>query len=221
MSATPKSTKLIALGVCLVLCFFLFPVVAYVACYFLPREYPSRVTIEVKTANANDTVGFHSYPDPSQIFLSKTILYPVIDELGLQNKWSAGLPEKLSKEEAYNKLLKMVHKIKEVQNTDMIVLEVGSADKQEAADIANTIAAIYVKIRREDQDAIMTQGLSELKGDVDKQRQKVKDAEDEVTRIRLRDNITDPLPGGHRRSRERHGIHRIGAQSHRRRIEAE
>ncbi len=187
------------------LTFLLVVVTAYITTYFLPRGYTSRVTIEVKSNenhlkifNGNDgfgTVDTHFVADQFQILQSKAILYPVIDELGLIDKWAVGMPAgSLTKEEAYDKLLGMMRNLREVRNTDMLIIEVSSTDKQEAADIANTIAVIYQKKRRDDQLELIDGGLRELKDQVDKQQSKVDAASASLTAIRIHDKINDPNP---------------------------
>lgn len=186
------------------LTFLLVVVTAYVTTYFLPRKYTSQVTIEVRSNqkllkifgqdNYPDSVDPHFVADQLKILQSTGILYPVIDELGLVNKWSAGLPSPLTKQGAYDQLLGMMHGIQEVRNTDMIIIPVTSTDKQEAADIANTIAVIYQKRRKDDLEEQITNALSELNVEVDKQTEKVEKAEQEVTRIRIRDGIIDNNP---------------------------
>src|ERR1039458_7385771 len=119
------------------LTFLLVVVTAYVTTYFLPRKYTSQVTLEVKSDAKPLTVegvgeGYgggvdpHFVADQLEILQSKGILYPVIDELGLIDKWSAaaGLPEKLSNEEAYGRLHGMMYGITEKRNTDMLIIPV-------------------------------------------------------------------------------------------------
>lgn len=121
------------------------------------------------------------------------ILHPVIDELHLVDKWSAGLSKKLSEDEAYHQLLEMID-VKQKGNTDMVTIAVTSTDPQEAADIANTVAVIYQKKRRDDLDQQIISKLQNLKVEVDSLRQKAEEAKAELERIRLRDNVLDPSP---------------------------
>ena len=186
------------------LTFLLVVVTAYVTTYFLPRKYTSQCTIEVKSNdkivqitgrdNYSGGVDPHFVSDQLHILQSTGILYPVIDELDLVKKWSAGLPQSLNRDGAYGMLVGMMRGIQEVRNTDMIVIPVTSTDKQEAADIANTIAVIYQKTRKDDLEQSINNALQELQVEVDKQRDKVDQAEKEVARIRVRDNIVDPNP---------------------------
>lgn len=200
-----KSAKLITLGTRLLLCSVLFPIVAWFAIPYLPREYTSTVTFEVKADrnrvspfnagnDLNVPLDSHFVADQVRIIRGEAILYPVIDELGLIARWSAGLPTPLTKEGAYQRLSGMLSNTSQVRNTDMLFIEVTSPDRQEAADIANTIAVIYQKKRRNDQELLINGGLRELKDDVDKQLQKVKEAQEEFEKIRNRDHIVDLNP---------------------------
>jgi len=183
------------------LTFLLVVVTAYITSYFLPREYLSKVTLEVKPDDPNLTIfgqgqSYRSEADPRfastqfQIMQKKEIIYPVIDELRLVDKWAIG-GMKLPKEQIFIRVLRMMD-MKEVRNTNLLEIGVYSTDPQEAANIANTVAVQYRKRRIDDQKQMINLGLAELSEEVAKQRQKVQLAHDEVTMIRERDQIPDP-----------------------------
>ncbi|HWB59189.1 MAG TPA: polysaccharide biosynthesis tyrosine autokinase [Chthoniobacteraceae bacterium] len=188
------------------LTFLLVVVTAYVTTYFLPRKYTAAVSIEVRSdmkpinvgANIPETpntgVDPHFVADQLVILQSTGILYPVIKELGLVDKWSAGLPNKLTQQDAYEQLVGMMRNINQKRGTDIIVIPVTSTDRQEAADIANTIAVIYQKRRREDLHSSIANALSELKDEVDKQRVDVDLAAKQLEDMRVKDGIVDPNP---------------------------
>ena len=199
-----KSTLLITLGLCLISCQALFPIAAYIGTYFIPRKYTSFVNIEVKsnTRNTNslgEGENLSSYANPHfvadqiQILQSKEILVPVIEELELIDKWSVGRSAKLTKDETYSRLLKMTE-VSQQRGTDILFVAVTSADRMEAADIANTIAVIYLKKRRDDLQAQITTALQELNAQVEKQRQILEAAKAELDRIQFRDKVQDPNP---------------------------
>ena len=195
-----KSTILTTLGTLFIVGGLALPFIAYVAAYFIPRKYTSQVTIEVKgekaTASPSAPESFSGSPDPRfvadqiQTLSGSKVLLPVIDEMKLADKWSAGLSVKLTRDQVYDHLAKMV-KVSEVRNTAMIAIAVTSTDRQEAADIANTIAITYQKMRNADIDQSVNNALQELQVEVDKQRQKADAAAKEVKEIRLRDNLTE------------------------------
>ncbi|HWB60067.1 MAG TPA: hypothetical protein VG733_11285 [Chthoniobacteraceae bacterium] len=177
------------------------PVGMYTAAYFIPRKYTSIVTLEVNPAPAavagENVTPEESTPyfveDQRQAIQSMAILYPVIEELGLDTKWSAGLPTKLTKQGAYQFLLSMLHVIRK-PNTDFIEIAVTSTDRQEAADIANTIAIIYQKKRRDDQQERITGSLSEMRDEVEKQRAEADKLKADLAKLRENGAIQDPNP---------------------------
>jgi uncharacterized protein involved in exopolysaccharide biosynthesis len=206
-----KSTMLIVPGICLVLCQGLFPPIAWIVCNYMPHEYTSRVTIEVKSdaiplpVDGTDNSGGAINPyvpggaDPAQILQSTGILYPVIDQMGLADKWSAGPGSSFKKEDAYRKLVKMIKVSRKLDNalsftdaTSRMFIDVTSADRQEAADIANTIALVYLKKWREDQDKGNATESAQLNAEVEKQRPAVDQAKAELEKVRDRYNVQDP-----------------------------
>jgi len=171
-------TRFIRLGICLILCLPLCVALGYVGSVLLPREYYSKVTMEVDMDRY--TTG-ERFPFQFQILQSKEMLYPVIDELGLVEKWSAG-GVKLPKEQVYFKLLKMLV-LRQVRDTDLIEIGAYSTGPQEAANIANTIAVQYRKRRFEDLEKMVDLNLNALKDEMEKQRKKVEEAKAELMRI--------------------------------------
>lgn len=184
------------------LTFLLVMITAAITTYFVPREYLSTVTIEVKS---DDTVlkifsnqeGLRGSMDPKlaptqrKILESKEILYPVIEQLDLLKTW--GVYQRMTKEEAFKKLHNSME-MTELRNTDMIVIGIYDTDAKLAAQIANTIARVYQEKRRSDLEQILNKGLKQLKDEVDKQRKIVEDAQAEAARIRMEQGIVDLYP---------------------------
>lgn len=133
-----------------------------------------------------------------QVIRSGEVIFPVIDELLVGKKWMIQ-SEPLSKEQLYSRLMKMIV-LQEVPNrvpyygSAFIEIGVYDGDPQEAANIANTIAIQYRKKRIIDNELTFTRLLTELKGEVEKQRKKVEDAKAEVLRF-WRKNQTDVKAG--------------------------
>ena len=190
----------------LVITFLLVMVTAGVTCFFLPRQYYSRVTMEVKSDDntlivfGDNTTPFRNSRDPTlqptqfQIIQSKEILYPVIDNLKLVETWSAQEGGNiLPKEEVYSTLLKHLV-LNSVRGTDLIEIGVYSTDRVEAANIANMIAVVYQKVRRDDQMQIRDSALAQLREEVASQRKNVEATQIEMQKIRLRESIYDPNP---------------------------
>ena len=188
----------------LTITFLLVMISAAVTCYFLPREYYSKVTMEVKADDTRLTIfggntGIHGTneqkmtPTQYQILQRKEILYPVIENLKLTETWGPVPGQRMPREQVYEDLVRKMD-LREVRNTDLIEIGVWSADKQEAANIANMIAIVYQERRKTDQQAMMNQGLGQLQEEVDKQRKAVNDAQAEAAKIRTEEGIIDPNP---------------------------
>ncbi|MEI6070781.1 MAG: polysaccharide biosynthesis tyrosine autokinase [Verrucomicrobiae bacterium] len=185
----------------IILVFLLVVITAAVVTHFMPKQYQSTVTMQVKQ---NDTLmkvfdrqsgmGF----DPRflttqfEIIQRKEMLYPVIDTLGLEQRWKGefGLT---GKEQTFFRLRNMID-IREIRNTELIQISVMSTDPKEAAEIANRIADEYQKKRIEDQQMMVARSLTQLQDEVAKQRKKVEDLRNEAARIRVEDKIQDLNP---------------------------
>ncbi|MEO7723749.1 MAG: Wzz/FepE/Etk N-terminal domain-containing protein, partial [Chthoniobacterales bacterium] len=135
----------------ILLAFLLVVITTAVVTYFQPREYQSSVFIEVKSMAENPRIfgtdGLQPYHDPQlaptvyQVLQRTGILYPVIDELKLQDKWARN-GFRPTREQAYQ-VLRGKLDLDEVRNTDLLQISVYNSDPQEAADIANKIVAVY------------------------------------------------------------------------------
>jgi capsular exopolysaccharide synthesis family protein len=187
-----------------VLTFLLVMVTAGVTTYFLPREYFSKVTMEVKGDNSGPLNGgvFGSngrngmdpmfVPTQFQILQRKEILYPVIESLKLVDTWGAE-SRRMTVEDAYIKLVRMLD-LREVRNTGLIELGVYSVDAQEAANIANTLAVKYRERRLDDLKEGIDRALAQLRDELEAQRKVVLETNTEMARVRERDNIVDQDP---------------------------
>jgi len=184
-----------------VLTFLLVMVTAGVTTYFLPREFYSKVRMEVKQDNTKmDVFGSNSrgggdpmfVPTQFQILQTKEILYPVIDQLKLVDDWSTD-GRKMTQEQAYMKLAGMLD-LKDVRNTGLIDLGIYSTNAQEAADIANKLAVVYKEKRLSDLQSTLEASLAQLRDEVEKQRKVVESTAIEMAAIRVRDNIVDNDP---------------------------
>jgi capsular exopolysaccharide synthesis family protein len=189
----------------ILLAFLLVLVTAAVVTYFQPRQFQSSVFIEVKSTAQNFRIfgaGDPNLPvrDPQlaptvfQIIQRTGILYPVIDDLKLQDKWSKG-GSRPSRENAYQ-ILRGRLSVEEVRNTDLLQISVLDTDPQQAADIANKIVAVYQDKRVEEEKDIMNRAVATMNEEVEKQRRTVAAAEAEVARIRAEEQIVDLNPEG-------------------------
>lgn len=187
------------------LAFLLTLLTAAIVTFFQPREYMASNFIEVRSTAENprifSTGGDANMPihDPQlaptvfQVIQRTGILYPVIEDLGLQDKWSHG--GRLTREQAYN-ILRSKLQVDEIRNTDLLQVSVYDTNPQEAADIANKIVAVYQDKRVEEEKDILNRSVSTMNEQVVKQKQIVDDAATEVARIRDEEHIVDLNPEG-------------------------
>ncbi len=191
--------------VLILLAFLLVLVTAAVVTYFQPREYQSSVFVEVKSTAENLRIfgaGDPNIPihDPQlaptvyQVIQRTGILYPVIEDLKLQDKWTRG-GVRPTREQAYQ-MLKSRLDVEEVRNTDLLQISVLDSDPQQAADIANKIVSVYQDKRVEEEKDVMNRAVATMNEEVEKQRHKVTEAETEVSRIRDQEHIVDLNPEG-------------------------
>jgi succinoglycan biosynthesis transport protein ExoP len=186
----------------IVLIFLLVVITTGVVTYFMPRQYASGVTMQIKQNDTylrvfDDRGGGGGF-DPRfittqfEIIQRKEILYPVIESLGLEQKWKK-LYGISGKEQALYRLRRMID-VREIRNTELIQITVMSQDRQESADIANRIAEVYRDRRVEEQQRIVSSSLIQLQEEVSKQSRKVDELRAEAQRIRIENQIQDLNP---------------------------
>jgi succinoglycan biosynthesis transport protein ExoP len=182
----------------IILVFLLVVITASVITYLMPRQYGSTVTMQLRQQGAVMQV-FDQQPgmqglDPRflttqfEIIQRKEMLYPVIESLNLMQRWSLN-----SKEVAYFKLRNMLD-MREIRNSELIQITVYSTDAKEAAEIANAIAEEYQRRRIAEQQEWVTKSLSTLQSEVDRQKAKVAELKELVTKIRTEKGIVDLNP---------------------------
>jgi len=185
----------------IMLAFFLVMITAGITTYFLPREYFSRVKMDVKEDNSGPVQVFGQQMargyNPNfvtlqfQVLQTTEILYPVIERLDLIKEYSPAGGPRIRLQEAFYKLRNAMQ-LQEVRNTPMIELGIYNTDPQLAANIANTIAIVYQEKRQADLEQNVNRGLAQLDEEVRKKRKEVEDAAGLAAKIRAREGITDP-----------------------------
>src|SRR2546421_2016316 len=191
--------------VLILLAFFLVLITAAIVSYFQPREYQSSSFMEVKSTAQNPrifTTGDPNMPihDPQlaptvfQVTQRTGILYPVIEELKLQDKWTRD-GVRPSKEQAYA-MLRSKLDVDEVRNTDLLQISVFDTNPQMAADVANKIVAVYQDKRVEEEKEILNRAVTTMNEEVSKQQKRVDDSSTEMARIRDEEHIVDLNPEG-------------------------
>jgi succinoglycan biosynthesis transport protein ExoP len=184
------------------LAFLLVLITAAVVTYFQPREYKSSAIIEVKPTQENLRIFGNELNQPIhdpqlaptvfQVIQRTGILYPVIADLKLEDKWAKDLGRP-SREEAYELLRKRLD-VEEVRNTDLLLISVYDRNPQQAADIANKIVAVYQQKRVAEEREIMNSAVDTMNEQVARQQKAVGDAAAEVARIRDEEHIVDLNP---------------------------
>jgi len=175
----------------IILAFLLVVISAGVATYFAPKKYTSSVFMELKSSakaiSVLNPLGPQVGSDPRfgptqyEIIQRKEILYPVIAELDLATLWSP-TGEPLPRSLAYQQLRGMLD-VEQVRNTEILELTATSEDPVLAADIVNSVAAVYQeKIKELDQDRTNL-GLDELDEGIEEQEAKVDAALAEVREL--------------------------------------
>jgi capsular exopolysaccharide synthesis family protein len=191
--------------VLILLAFLLVFLTAAVVTFFQDREYQSYVFIEVRSTAENPRIfttgGDSNIPihDPQlaptvfQVIQRTGILYPVIEDLKLQEKFGHGT--KLGREQAYA-ILRRKLQVDEIRNTDLLQISVFDTNAQLAADIANKIVAVYQDKRVEEEKEILNRAVATMNEEVVKQQKKVDESAAEVSRIRDEEHIVDLNPEG-------------------------
>lgn len=192
--------------VLILLSFLVVLMTAAVVTYFQPREYQSSVFIEVRSTAQNPRIfgpGSDSNlpihdpqlaPTVFQVIKRTSILYPVIDGLKLQGKWS-GKGQQLTREQCFIILRNRVQ-VEDIRNTDLLQVSVFDQDPHLAAEIANKIVAVYQDTRLEEEKDIMNRAITSMNEEIVKQRKRVDQAAAEVARIRDEEHIVDLNPAG-------------------------
>ncbi len=186
----------------ILLTFFLVMVTAGVYVAFLPREFYSRVSIEIKPDNFKgvDAMNFGGTSRADPQFIStqfnnlrkNTILYPVVEKLDLVTKFSpAGSRMPMA---WVARVLDRSMNVQEQRNTSNIEIGVYHTDKQLAADIANTIAIVYRDQRIDEVKSAAEKTLAEMKDELENKRLEVAKFFKEASIIRQEEKINDPDP---------------------------
>ena len=182
----------------------LFLLSRWIAFWIARRESTSVVMIEIKPDTFNrgtDIVGSAMSSgriDPQflatqfRVIKSPEILNRVIEKLDLVKKLSPlGRTMPL---QWITEALSQSITVQEQRNTTLIEIGVYNADKQLAADIANTIAITYRDKRIEDLRKNIDPTLAEIKDELQTKREEVARLFQEASRLRQEDKIVDPDP---------------------------
>lgn len=184
--------------------FLLVVITTTVVTYMLPETYMSYTRIKVEKDTADISLLTQMMPSgpPDPFFLqtefeviqSKTNLYRVIEDLGLNQKWSREyLNSGTLKTPETFEILKDKIDVRQYRNTTMIEIRVYSRDKAEAAQIANAIARVYRDSRISEHQRNSDAGIAKLEETFKKSEQKVESLMAELDAFRQEHGITDVM----------------------------
>ena len=127
-----------------------------------------------------------------EIIQSKEVLYPVVDQLKLQQRWGGkkGGGADLPRDIAYY-MLKGKLQLSVSRGTTIFEIRGWSEDKSEAAEIANAVAQAYEKYRLDEKYNEVTRGLQKIEEEYTRQKEEVRQAREKVEGLRKELNITD------------------------------
>ncbi len=182
--------------------FVLVVTTAYFYSKSLDKVYSSSAVVKVDKENPDISVFSQSFDQFDAIFFqtefeliqSKKVLYPVIDQLKLWERWADryGMEPEVLKEKKnilYNALAKGSLNVQPYRNTKLIEIISYSTDPNEATLIANTVAQAYEDYRMNEIKRKSESGLGALREEVEKQKREVKVADEKVKTLRKELNI--------------------------------
>ena len=161
----------------------------------LPKTYMADARIMVREDVMDVDVFERQYtPTYNPFFLrtqyeliqSRQILFQVINNLNLQQVWGEELNDEgtpLTREEAFRILSRSV-KVEQFRDTSLISIQVYREKPEESAQLANEIAAVYRDQRMSSKRREVKRAIDVLEQELQKQQEKVNEAEQEVERIR-------------------------------------
>ncbi|MEM1158929.1 MAG: polysaccharide biosynthesis tyrosine autokinase [Verrucomicrobiota bacterium] len=182
--------------------FILVVTTAYFYSKSLDKIYASSAVVKVDKENPDISVFQPSFEQFDAIFFqtefeliqSKKVLYPVIDQLKLWERWAGryGMPPEILNEKKgmlFQTLSKGTLSVQPYRNTKLIEIIAYSTDPDEAALIANTVAQAYEDYRMNEIRRKSESGLNALQEEVDKQKREVEQADQKVKTLRKELNI--------------------------------
>ncbi len=176
--------------------FLLVTVVVTIVTLVQPKIYMAAARIEVERERPSVAV-FSQEPyatyDPFflqtqyEIIQSKQVLHPVIDRLKLRESYAKG-GQPLDPDLAFRRL-KSSLSVRRFRDTSLIEISVFDQDRVRTADIANTIADEFKKLRLEEKRRESLKGIDKLREELVLQQEKVRLAQEKVERLRKELNV--------------------------------
>ncbi|GAB4239645.1 MAG: exopolysaccharide regulatory tyrosine autokinase VpsO [Candidatus Methylacidiphilales bacterium] len=177
----------------------------------MPKIYQSSAVIQIEKQNPDLQVFRPEMEGMDPLFLqtefeviqSKKILYPVIAQLKLVDRWTARFgaePGSLTQDQVYNTLARSMLQVRPFRNTKLIEIVVNSQDPQEAAEIANAIAKEYEKSRLTEIEERTTSGLSVADAEFAEQQERVRVAKVKIEELRRELGVDEVLGGSNQQA---------------------
>ncbi len=146
---------------------------------------------------------------------SKRVLYRVINELGLEERWRDQHGVALKPAQAYEMLRRRVD-FRQFRNTGLFEIRVSSDSPVrpagEAAEIANKIAEVYIATRDDWGNGSRVRGLKVLEQELEGENQQLREAQDRVDKLRPEFHITEVSEGSTSIGTEPESVRRIEAE---------
>lgn len=163
--------------------------------FTLPKQYQAEARIlvqqdslDVDVFQREMTMGYNPYFLRTQfeVIQSKPILYRVLNELSLPEKWGREENDDGSAMDRTRALsrLKRSLSVEQSRETSLIAIRVIRENPQEAAEIANKVAEVYRDDRLNKKRRETERGISALKNELEKQKQVVDQSEDQLETMR-------------------------------------
>lgn len=183
--------------------FLLVVITATLVTFILPESYASTARIRVErdvsdirglTETSYMPGGYDPYfiQTEYEMIQSEVVLSNVVQTLQLREEWGRKYAggQTLKTPEAIQ-LLKNRTDVQPVRNTSLIAIKVYSENAEEAARIANQIAATYQEYRREERRKLTLNAIKVLEDRFEEQEKKVQKAQAEVEKLRSELQISE------------------------------
>src|ERR1044071_442612 len=185
--------------------FLLVVITATIVTFILPESFSSmaRIRIDRNTADIAPVVTDRTSPqnyDPYfiqtefEVIQSEVILKRVVRDLNLNEEWAKKNNGQPLKTPEILKIMKNNLDLHAIRNTSLIEIRYYSDKPDEAAQIANAVAAAYKSYRLEQSYELMSNGIAALKMEWEAQEGKVKEAMTNVDHLRSTLKITESDP---------------------------
>lgn len=189
--------------------FLLVVITATIVTFILPESYSSKARIKVQRDTTDIPTGMSAQPytagtyDPYfiqtefEVIQSERILDPVVELLDLNTRWAKKfhMEGKLKTIES-RRILKSQIELRPERNTSVIDITVYSDNKDEAAEIANAVAQVYLDYRKNQRTELTLNGIHAFEKELADQDLKVKAQETVLNEIRRTNDVMDTDSSG-------------------------